>query len=131
MLDFLIPFFLLTKNRPPRCRTLCIIFDTRVKSSNYYRMAVPKHMLTEFGIHYRLESCVKFRLKNMIYKFCDSNMLRDGDGSGKCRSIKTFFSPFSFGTETFRRRNREEGSKSCREFFPKWSLMSCLYFSTI
>ena len=25
----------------------------------------------------------------------------------------------------------EEENKSCREFFPKWSLMSCLYFSTI
>ena len=30
-------------------------------------MAVPKLMLTEFGIHYRLESCVVFLFENLYY----------------------------------------------------------------
>ena len=43
-------------------------------------MAVPKPMLTEFGIHYRLESCASYLFQPLISFFSADYLNRYHDG---------------------------------------------------
>ena len=52
-------------------------------------MAVPKPMLTEFGIHYRLESCVSFSTFYLWGRTCSAHAAMGGGGHLNACTVKS------------------------------------------